>query len=142
MDAFDKRLKRIWQGIVSSGNVSKRFRSFQLFRSWSYENGFSTETELIRLDPDGIFGEDNCAWSEWPKQDTSAVRRNVAAWDRMVDGIRQICSLPPLEMADPCPGCPNEGRCEQEDTVCKTRMRYWDAAMARLKDMEVKHEKQ
>lgn len=132
MDAFDKRLKEIWTEMMGTKRVHKRFTSFLVFREWANKNGFEPDAELCLTDPNGMYCEGNCYFDSVRPDDT-IVGRLTASWDRTVDAIRLSRGLPPLPMSNPCPGCPDEAKCEKADTVCATRLRYWDAGMERLR---------
>ena len=132
MDPYDKRLKEIWDEMMATKRVGKRFLSFLLFRDWAYRNGFGPDAELALVDQNGTYCEENCFFCGSQQEDT-IVGRQVAGWDRTVDAIRQRLGLPPLPMSNPCPGCPDADKCEKSDAVCATRLRYWDAGMERIR---------
>ena len=142
MDKFDSELKAIWDEIRSSGRVHKRFLSWPIFYSWAFKQ-FSPGAKLVMKDESGLYSPENCCFQGGSEEERDE-ESETAGWDRTVDAIRQLFGFPPLPMGDPCPGCPNAERCEKNDTVCATRLRYWDATMARLKTAkaeEVKHER-
>jgi hypothetical protein len=147
---LDKRLKDFFQKIHTEPH-SREFDSFPVFRSWAYKSGFAEDAVLLRLDPDKPFNRDNCYWEMPGRPDTTDTPDErevpekvmvedycyiVAKWDRFVDGVRQMLNLPPIMTADPCTGCPNARKCELFDTVCKTRMRWWDKRMKDIREQQ------
>lgn len=143
MSMQDIRLREIWSEMRQSGEVSQRFKSLPVFRAWAMENGFTTDAMLVKLDPNGIFSETNCAFSRPHAEvddDGSAVPAMIAQWDRAIDKLRQQLGLPPIMAGIPCKGCPKELVCERDGTVCKTRLRSWDAMTERMKKGGKQHE--
>lgn len=145
MKESDKRLKDFFQKIQTEPH-SRGFDSFPVFRNWAYKSGFTEDAVLLRLDPDKPFNRDNCYWEmpdggeipddrgEPEKVMTEDYSYIIAKWDRFVDGARQMLNLPPIMTADPCTGCQKARQCELYDTVCKTRMRWWDKRMRDIRE--------
>ena len=134
MDKLDSELKQIWYEIRGSGRVHKRFLSWPIFHSWAFKQ-FSPGAKLVLKDESGLYSPENCCFQSGSEEEWDA-DPETAGWDRTVDAIRQRFGFPPLPMGDPCPGCPKAEECEKEDKPCKTRLRYWDAGMARLRGGE------
>ena len=143
MNDKDKRLSEVFK-VFRREPHSRGFGSFSVFRSWSYRNSYEEGAALAKIDPDKPFSEENCYWD--PPAEREPNEREVsekvmtedycyiiAKWDRFVDGVRQALGMPPIMTADPCTGCPNARKCELFDTVCKTRMRWWDKKMADIR---------
>lgn len=86
------RLYRIWSGMKSrcytptDGSYSKYgalgvlvcdewLSSFESFETWAYQNGYSPELTLDRLDPFGDYTPDNCRWCTLQEQNRN--KRNT-----------------------------------------------------------------
>ena len=139
MDKLDSELKQIWDEIRGSGRVHKRFLSWPIFYAWAFSK-FVPGAKLVLKDESGLYSPENCCFQGGSEEERDE-ESETAGWDRTVDAIRQLFGFPPLPMGDPCPGCPDAERCEKHDTVCTTRIRYWDATMARIKTAKAEEEK-
>lgn len=122
-------LHDIWNEMRRKGACSREFNSYALFRSWALDSGYMEGAKLIQEDLSLPHSRDNCAW-ELPEADREKM---AAQWDRYIDGVRCRLGMEPIMTTSPCTGCQKEKNCAESGGICKTRERYYDAAMARLR---------
>lgn len=132
MKPLDKRLRNIWADIKKRPHA-RDVDNFLLFREWAYGHGYGEETLLRKINEDLPYSKDNCAWTTPEKAWVDDLRYAAARWDRFVDGVRIRCGLGPIITTNPCAGCPRAKKCDDADSVCETRKRYWDVKMAQIR---------
>ncbi len=133
MNGKNKRLSQFFKKIQGERH-SKEFGSFLVFRDWACSNGYEEAAILMRFDPDKAYSRENCYWGDPGKAMVDDYLYIAAKWDRFIDKIRQGMNLPPIMTANPCMGCPDARKCDEGDSVCGTRLRYWDKTMNDIKN--------
>jgi hypothetical protein len=70
-----KQTIRWWgRGIV----VCDAWHSFERFKAWALENGYSSDLSIDRIDNDGNYEPDNC---EWVSRSENSRRAGLYRWD-------------------------------------------------------------
>ena len=61
----------------------------QAFYDWAWNNGFSPELQIDRINNDGPYSPENCRWADYVTQSRNA-RSNVTNWEKKTR-ICEIC---------------------------------------------------
>lgn len=71
--------------------ICSEWNDYSVFRDWSYENGYSKQLTIDRIDNDGNYCPENCRWATWKQQARNTRRTRYYVFDGIKKPFIEWC---------------------------------------------------